>query len=683
MDAARLADDDLDEQTANFVTVASDLPESAAQSFIGRHRLRRTTDPRAGLFLRKLANVQAARILVSTRLYPADLQMDTGIAIAGSYGLPLTGLSDDDALNLWRAYGVSGSREKLLPVFQSFENHPLLIRALAGEVAKYRRAPGDFDEWRKANPHFDPFKLELKEVRTHVLQFALSGLDDKARHVLHIIAAFRMPATYDTLVALLIGEGKSFEGENALDTALTELEDRGLVGWDKRANRYDLHPIVRGVTWSTLDEETRHSVYERLQSYFEVVPTIADWQHVNGLEDLAPAIELYNALVGLGRYDDAHSVFRDHVSKVTLYRLSAARQRTELLEMLFADGLDYPPRLSTTAAQAYNLNALAQAYQLSGQPGRAAPLYRRSNDIQEKEGYQKNLSRGLGNLSETLRLSGALQKSEVAAYQALLLAPEQDDRYEEGTSVYLVGLVLAARGVRGKSETALRRSLQIWVAQQAVQWEGVINAYLGQRALWMSDPDAAHPFADRAWELAQVECYERDFIRAARMQGTTALGLGDWSTADERLYHALTRARAVDFAEEELPALVALAALRRQQGKVDEARERLDEVWEAAERGPYPLIHVDALNVLAYIEWDAGNHEAAVKAATEAYTKAWCDGISADGKQCFAYWWGLQAARAHLKALGAPEPVLPPFDESKFDPMPEVEINPDDEFHVG
>jgi hypothetical protein len=26
---------------------------------------------------------------------------------------------------------------------------------------------------------------------------------------------------------------------------------------------------------------------------------------------------------------------------------------------------------------------------------------------------------------------------------------------------------------------------------------------------------------------------------------------------------------------------------------------------------------------------------------------------------------------------------MPPFDESKFEPMPEVEIDPDDEFHVG
>ena len=32
---------------------------------------------------------------------------------------------------------------------------------------------------------------------------------------------------------------------------------------------------------------------------------IDDYLKVNSLEDLTPAIELYNTLIGLGRYDDA------------------------------------------------------------------------------------------------------------------------------------------------------------------------------------------------------------------------------------------------------------------------------------------------------------------------------------------------------------------------------------------
>ena len=128
----------------------------------------------------------------------------------------------------------------------------------------------------------------------------------------------------------------------------------------------------------------------------------------------------------------------------------------------------------------------------------------------------------------------------------------------------------------------------------------------------------------------------------------------------------------MNFGEGELPALVALAELRRRQGDPKAARDYLDDVWEPAERGPYPLFHADALNVLAQIERDAGNHEAAVRAATKAYQLAWCDGPP------YAYHWGLEAARAHLAALGAPEPDMLPFDPSKYEPMPEVEIDPPD-----
>jgi hypothetical protein len=43
----------------------------------------------------------------------------------------------------------------------------------------------------------------------------------------------------------------------------------------------------------------------------------------------------------------------------------------------------------------------------------------------------------------------------------------------------------------------------------------------------------------------------------------------------------------------------------------------------------------------------------------------------------------LEKARALLRELGAGEPLMPAFDESEFEPMPEVEIDPADEFGAG
>src|ERR1041385_318487 len=133
----------------------------------------------------------------------------------------------------------------------------------------------------------------MTQVKGHVLGFAMQGLYKNARKVLETIAGFRMPAHYDTLAAIFVGEGKLFPSERGLDQALKELEDRGLLGWDKRANRYDLHPIVRGVVWSGLANEVRNDVFTSLQVHFDSVPKV-DLTKVKSITDIMPAIELYN-----------------------------------------------------------------------------------------------------------------------------------------------------------------------------------------------------------------------------------------------------------------------------------------------------------------------------------------------------------------------------------------------------
>jgi hypothetical protein len=669
MDAARLSDGDLDESTANFVAGALGLPGSAAQTFTGQYRLRKTADLRTGSFLRKLATLRSSRILVSTRLYPADLQMDTGIERFGCGAIFLHGLSDDDALNLWRAFRISGSHETLLPVFHTFENHPLLIQALACEVAHDRRTPGDFDRWQKNHPSFNPFHLPLVQVRSHVLEFALRGLDKTTLKVLDTIAAFRMPAAYDTLVALLVGKSKPCRSENALIIILTDLEDRGLLGWDRRANRYDLHPIVRGVTWSGLRGEAKQGIYKSLSMHFQSLPMIDrdDWQEVNSLEDLTAAIELYNTLIGLERYDDAVDLFYERLGRAMLYRLSAYRQRTELLGMLFPDGLDQLPHLAKKGDQTYALNSLALS--VRDQPGRAAVLLRRSIEIDEKEGKPENVGVNLETLSNALRLSGTLRESETVARRALLIAQQLSDQDSESHSLYYLWFTLEVRGRKLASILALNRCQEL--ALQGIAYKHFDAQAM--RALWFGEYADAQTLANKAMIYGQQMRFEDGMIRAARLQGEAALGLGNLSTADERVHHALARARTVHLVEEELPALIGLTELRRQQGDLKAAHELLDDLWEPAERGPFRLYHADAHNVLAQIERDAGDQEAAVKAATEAYRLAWCDGPP------FAYHWGLQKAKAHLAALGVPEPTLPPFDESKYEPMPEVEIEPPEE----
>ena len=162
-------------------------------------------------------------------------------------------------------------------------------------------------------------------------------------------------------------------------------------------------------------------------------------------------------------------------------------------------------------------------------------------------------------------------------------------------------------------------------------------------------------------------------IEAGVGRGRAALLAGRYDQAHDQLTLALAEARSASLILSEMLTLVPLATLQWRRGEPEAACEVLEDVWEPAERGPFPMFHADGLNVLVSIERDADNRDAAVAAAEKAFRLAWCDGPP------FAYHWGLEAARKHLGELGAAEPKLPPFDESKFEPMPEVEIDPGDD----
>jgi tetratricopeptide (TPR) repeat protein len=656
LDAAHLSDDDLDAKTAHHIARPAGLPDPAAHSLVGDAKLRQTIDPHTGHFLSRLTQVRAARILVTTRLFPFELEDFNGEPLPGTFVRFLSGLRDDDALELWRSAGISGERDVLLPLFRSFDGHPLLVRALTGEIARDRRSPGDFEKWRKRHPDFNPFALPLVQRKAHVLQYALEGVSSEDLALLRAIAGFRMPAAYETLAALLVGVDRAtrpFPNDETFDRALAELDDRGLLGWDRRANRYDLHPIVRGVVWSGASEDDRLGIAERMRAHFKPMPAKhPTFVKVMPLDDFTPAIELYVSLIRLRRFDEAFDLFSPHVETPTLFWFGAARQRVELLEMLFPDGIEQAPRLQRPQAQAAALDLMGLGLTDGGQPGRALSYYHRAVGLETSD------ETAYVHFSNALRLSGALHQAEATAFRALRLSSNFSRAFPCRTAI---GLSRATRGFQD-GDVALHLTC---LGRRFGGAEA--SAHLAQSALWRGEAVAALPLADRAWDWGWP-MLERERLFAARLQGDAAVELGDLERADDRLHHALTLARGVNCVEEELAALRALAALHLRRGDPAHAREHLDAVWDAAERGPYPLLHADALNVLAEIEITENNIPAAIAAATAAYRLAWCDGPP------FAYDCGLRTARAHQRALGAQEPEMLPHDVSKHEPIEEIDI---------
>lgn len=685
-DSSQREESDLDEKTSNHVVGAIGLPQPGPNAPGSRHPLRRTADPRIGQFLRRLAGSSASRTLISSRLYPADLQTPLGKPATGCAAIVLSGLSDQDAIDLWTEFGAKGSPEIMIPVFHSFENHPLIIQMLASEVASFHRKPGNFDAWWAANPDFNPFDLPIVQIQSHVLYFALRGLSDAERRTLSVIAGLRMPVSIETLSELLtstsdrrLGAGgiaKPLSSLAELDSCLTKIEDRGLLGWDRRSNRYDLHSVVRGVVWSGLEPEGKKEIYRLLYEHFNEWSLRGSVVQANSLEEMTPSIEVYNSLIGLGEYDAALRVWGERLEEAMRYRFGANRQIVEMVERLFPDGVNAPPRLTRMSDQSAALNTLATAYMKIGNPDGAIPVISRKISINREQvkergiaspsnrGAVRNLITGIEILSTAYLLSGRIKLAEYSARSGVDLARRLGSLFDELTSLSVLGDALIARGAVEESEVVLMRALSIG---QVIGGPGVIGrrlASLAERELAIGNYAKAHRLASQAWELADYEKLEHDFINAARLQGSAAIHLAkqeDLAVEVERLNVALMRARNCSFVEDELNLLVALSALYNRLGEEEKARELLEDVWDAAELGPYPLILADAFSILARIELDAGNPAVAAAMATQAFKQAWCDGSP------FAYEQGVARATLLLRELNVPIPAMPGVGQQRRD----------------
>ncbi len=130
---------------------------------------------------------------------------------------------------------------------------------------------------------------------------------------------------------------------------------------------------MRGIVWQLADTKDQRAVYTALEAHFEPM-AVPEYEKVEMLSDLSPAIERYHTLVGLGRYEDAFVLFQDRLDDATQYRLAAHRDRIAWLERLFPHGVTELPALSSDRDRSFTLNALAGSFLFFGQPGRAVLL---------------------------------------------------------------------------------------------------------------------------------------------------------------------------------------------------------------------------------------------------------------------------------------------------------------------
>jgi tetratricopeptide (TPR) repeat protein len=606
-------------------------------------QLQQCADPNVGTSLQWLAGPGATKTLLTSRLFPQELE-----GLAGVKRVDLTQMDPDDAVRFFQALEIQGTRAEIQAACAPYGYLPLALRLLGGLVAEDPARPGDI---AVATEYEVTEDLRGKEHH-HILERAYAALSDEARGLLSRIAAFRAPVGYGVLQALFgphpspaalrqaqggkgWGESFRFPTERALKDALRGLLNRGLLSRQEGTGHYDLHPVVRRYAYERLgDKEGTHT---RLRDYFAAVPGP---EKIESLDDLAPVIELCHHTVRAGQYDEAEQLFYDRLVQLTYYRFGAYQLCIELLRALFPGGEPLAPSgeavlplLSDESAQAWTLNALANSYALSGQPGRAVPVFGAAAALAEKQGNKRNVAISLGNLADMAQLLiGALAAAEEALRRSIALCREIGDEGDEATGQYSLGRVLSYEGQFEEAEEQFCAAFD--AKQEHRQAQGIILAHRALRALLMGDADGALEAARRARELADVQSCEADIIRAEWLLGAALRARGELDQAEPHLEEALRRCRRINMVDHEPDILLELARLRRDQAVGarrdaplrEETLSLAKEALAIADRCGYRLKQADCHNFLARLAVEEGDLDEAREHAQTARERAECDG---------------------------------------------------------
>lgn len=653
---------------------APQLADAAVEAVEAQPRA--CTDPRDGAFLRALTRCAASKVLITSRLIPTDLQDRAGQLLQGVRHLPLYGLTAEDAIALMEHVGVHGSHELMRAVLSQFGDHALLVQVLAGRIRAYRPAPGDFDRWYQEQGR--QIQLDARDLtarRASILDAALTDLDPAIFGFLCQVAAFRYPVDYAALVALnpfsqpLRGEAAPpsrphesgeaqvrYDEEAALarlHRALSELEERGLVQWDRVHNRYDLHPVVRAFAYGRLEDKSE--TFARLRSYFEALPA-EDGDQVQDVSDLRRTLEIYHALVESSLFDQAADLYRDRLTDVLFYTLGAYTMMVELLTPLFPHGFAAPPALTRPRAQGFTLNSLAMAFHGLGEFSQAQTLYGVGIHLDLQARDAQNLDASLNNLGESLFDEGRYLAAAERAFvieRDLATAMADQQRQDEAWS-QLIG-VYALTGAWEAGERAYATVLAS--PNEVTKRESLVSLFAAQ--LRFGQGKDATTLLDATLAQARSNRFPRAEREARRLQGEVALGRGDLVLAEEAWQAALAIAQ--QQSQPLGPYLADLARLRARQGHAALARELIAEALAHGGRG----VALAATDVYLAV----GDTTQAARHALPTYTEAWADGPP------YARTVELQRAQAALTSLRIPEPALPPFDLTKVAPVPyEAEI---------
>jgi hypothetical protein len=345
--------------------------------------------------LRTLAAAAPSKILITSRLTPRILLNAANQPIPGVLRDRLPGLRPADAEALLRSCGITGSSQEMQNYLQSHcDCHPLVTGVLAGLINHYLPNRGNFDAWvddPAGGGLLNLADLDLVQKRNHILEFAIGALPEKSRQLLSTLALLSGSVDYYTLSALnphlpaepeevekpekpedsweweemydeekeeahriyysalrrhrkyeaaLLARRQSTEYQTApqeLTKTVNDLERRGLLQYDAQAQRYDLHPVVRGIAAGGLQQEEKEYYGQRVVDHFSR-QAHSPYEEAETLDDLRVGLQIIRTLLQMGHYQQASEAYHDDLSVALYFNLEAHAEALSLLRPFFHQG---------------------------------------------------------------------------------------------------------------------------------------------------------------------------------------------------------------------------------------------------------------------------------------------------------------------------------------------------------
>jgi tetratricopeptide (TPR) repeat protein len=664
-----------------------------------------------GDLLRVLAGAGPSKILVTARLTPQVLLNQAGQPIPGAKRQPLGGLRPDDAEAMFRATGAHGNSARIRSYLtKNCDNHPLMIGVLAGLVVNYLPARGDFDAWvddmgPNGGGQLEVGELDLVQRRHHILRAAIHDLPEESRELLSTVALFPESIDYETLSALnpflppepdhvpdpgrldedfLSGVEPRDRGEfrrhleartaarasherrlaawqqspevrdaaRTLAEAVRDLEQRGLMQYDRASGRHDLHPVVRAVVFAGLEPDDLQRHGQRSVDLFTSMPH-SPYERARTLEDVAPALNLVRTLLRLGRLPEAAAAFDTQKLDLTLSRnLEANAELLALLRPFF--GSDWSEVKESVATREFVLSSAAGgALAQTGDINNSRVAYGSALTTAVTKSEWQLVSIGLRNLAGI-----SMQTHPARSSRLLNLALDLANALNEEAHVF--------------------KSL-LWLFEIHIilgRWDEVAATWQQLDVMGRDWPRELYAPGDAELRFAMAECYQGR-LREEHLAATAASAEAGQSRLVQRQVHRLRGLWHFDQENwtEAVDSLAEAVRMARERSELDSTAEAAlalskmhlgllapDDVRHLATRATTTAF--PSHRMLALIWMALGAPDRAKAEAVAEYEEAWADG------EPYVVRHDLDRATELLHELGVPVPDLPPFDPEREEPFP-------------